>query len=65
MEKKSQGQVDLCAVSKEIVTKRLDALVSNPSSKAVLDEYFMWVAILNSPIDLVDNSKKKEVPDAE
>jgi hypothetical protein len=65
MKEKSKEKVELCAVSKETVQKRLDALVKNPASKSVLDEYFMWVAILNSPIDIVEKSPEPEAVEAE
>lgn len=63
MEEKNQEVRELCAVPKETVTRRLDELVKNPASKAVLDEYFMWVAILNSPISVVDQSETQKVPE--
>lgn len=56
MKEKKNSAVEYCAVSKDVANKRLSQLIENPVNKAVLDEYFMWIAILNSPISITENS---------
>ena len=64
MEEKNQEKKGLCAISKEFANTKLQELVNNPEKKAILDEYFTWVNVLNSTVNVVDGEepvKEEEV----
>lgn len=66
MEEKVEVKKELVAMSKEFASKKLKELVEKPENKAILDEYFTWVNVLNSPVNIVDvpeeDTKTKEIP---
>lgn len=61
MKEKKNSAVEYCAISKDVANKRLNQLIKNEANKAVLDEYFMWVAVLNSPISINEESSDQSV----
>lgn len=66
MEEKNQEKKELFAVSKEFATKKLKELVEKPENKVILDEYFAWINVLNTPVTITDvpeDVEDKKVPE--
>jgi len=58
MKEKVLDNREFCAVPLEVVNRKIKELIDNPASKAVLDEYFMWVNIQGSPLKFIDEVKE-------
>jgi hypothetical protein len=58
MKEKVLDKREFCAVPLEIVNSKIKELVENPASKAVLEEYFMWINIQGSPLQFIDEANK-------
>lgn len=57
MEEKNQN-LALCAITKEFAEGQLRAITGDPEKKKILDEYFLWVKVLNTPVDIVTEPKE-------
>lgn len=62
MEEKKKNVNELCAITKEFAQKKLKEMVENPDTKAILDEYFMWVNAINAPVQIIEEDSKDENP---
>ena len=62
MEEKKEVKKELCAITKEFAGKQLEIIVSDPAKKAILDEYFTWINVLNSPVNIVTDPVADENP---
>lgn len=60
MEEKNLNEKGLVAVTKEFAEEKLKEFISNSDNKKVLDEYFMWIKVLNSEVKVVSDDKLED-----
>lgn len=57
-EKTEEKEVELTAITKDYVVKQLKDLLDDPMKKAILDEYFLLINSLNTPVTLTSAEKQ-------
>ena len=57
-EKIEKQEVELTAITKDYVVKQLKDLLDDPMKKAILDEYFVLINSLNTPVKLTSTAKE-------